>query len=561
MLRRLFRSLLAGHGTVDAVMPAHSNLPPDSYLVDGVTLHKAGAFAKAESAYAKALELDPGNADALHLLGMLALRRGDLDRAEDLVREALRALPVTPIYLNTLASVLSNMGRHEEAYDLLMEALNLEPGAIRVRANLLFLLNIIPDVSRERMIAEHIDWGNRHASFGMATENSWLSKGKLATSRGSERIRIGYVSGDFCSHPVGRIISGVLRCHDRKSVEVFCYDNGSDNDEIKTMLQKRAEHWVDVESMNDDDLAAQIRSDGIQVLVDLSGHTRKHRLQLFGQKPAPVQATWLGYLNTTGVKRIDWRITDTRADPPPQSQQWHVERLWYLPDCPWVWEPLPNCSPDVSEMPCNRHGYITYGSFNTFRKINDVVIAAWAKLLCEVPNARLRVYGAPGGRAVDRVYDLFEFHGVSSSRVDLFASVEYQRYLLAYGDVDISLDPFPYNGGATTCESLWMGVPVVTLAGSGGFARSGASIAGAVGLPELVAESVHDYIDIAIRLARDRERLAILRKSLRQKVLSSPLADVTGFTRNLENAYRGMWQQWQEAQFTYQSDPDQAEHA
>lgn len=563
MLHRVIRSFLARYRTVETATPepAQLNQQPDSNLVDGVVHHKAGEFAKAEAAYKKALEQNPRDADALHLLGVLALRRGQLDLAEDLVRNALQALPASVVYLNTLASVLSNMGRHDEAHIILMSALKIEPDALKVRANLLFLLNIIPGISKERMLAEHAEWGNRHAAFGEPADNSYVSHSKQWCRSDSDRIRIGYVSADFCGHPVGRIVSGVFRRHDRGSVEVFCYDNGSEKDEINSALRNHVDHWLDVEAMNDELLAERIRSDEIQVLVDLSGHTRNHRLQLFGHKPAPVQATWLGYLNTTGVKAIDWRITDARADPPPQSKQWHVERLWYLPDCPWIWEPPPHFSPEVSELPCARHGHVTFGSFNTFRKINDVVIETWSTLLRQIPDARLRIYGAPGGRAVDRVYDLFESHGIVSSRIDLFASVEYQRYLLAYGEVDISLDPFPYNGGATTCESLWMGVPVVTLAGSGGFARSGASIAGAVGLHELIANTAVEYIDIALRLARDREGLAAMRRSLRQRVLDSPLADVAGFTRNLESAYKGMWQDWKKSAAATEVDRDQVGHA
>jgi len=363
------------------------------------------------------------------------------------------------------------------------------------------------------------------------------------------RLRVGYVSADFCSHPVGRIVSGIFECHNRRSIEVFCYDNGSDRDEVNSVLRAHAEHWMDVGGLSDEALENRIYQDAIQVLVDLSGHTRRNRLRVFGKRPAPVQATWLGYLNTTGVETIDWRITSARADPPPYSQEWHTERLWYLAECPWTWSPPAiDPVPAISDLPCKKLGYVTFGSFNTFRKINDEVIHTWARILLDTPGGRLRVYGAPGGRAVDRVYDLFESHGVDPSRVDLFASVDYQRYLLAYGDVDISLDPFPYNGGATTCESLWMGVPVITLAGSGGFSRSGASIAGAVGLHDLIATTTSEYVEFAVRLARDIDGLASLRGSLRKRLLSSPLANVQQFTRDLENAYHGMWQHWLEKQ-------------
>ena len=546
MLLKVLRSLWATLwvGRKPASLPANTDSGLDVYVADGVVHHRAGALTKAEVAYRNALKRNPHNVNALHLLGILTYRRGDLDEAEILVRHALLAHPGAHEILNTLAGILTSMGRHAEAEGALIQALHNTPDALKARANLLFLLNIIPGVSRDRLLAEHVEWGNRHASgdFMENNLNAWVDWQKFPDP---ERLRIGYVSADFCYHPVGRIISGILRLHDRGVFEVFCYDNGSEKDEVNSTLRNYAEHWVEVEAMSDEVLAARIRSDRIQVLVDLSGHTRKHRLKVFGFKPAPVQATWLGYLNTTGIKAIDWRITDSRADPPPVAQQWHVERLWYLPDCPWIWEAPSPPVPLVPEPPCVKNGYVTFGSFNTFRKINDKVLVTWTRILERIPNSRLRIHGAPRGKAVDRVYDLFEANGIASSRIDLFSPIEYRRYLSAFGDIDISLDPFPYNGGATTCESIWMGVPVVSLAGSGGFARSGASILGAMHLSELVATSEDGYVDVAAGLARNQEGLAKMRWSLRDRFLSSPLSDSLGFTRNLEKAYKGMWENWE----------------
>jgi protein O-GlcNAc transferase len=519
---------------------------PDLHVADGVAFHRAGDLVKAEAAYRNALNLNPRNLDALHLLGVLSYRRGDLDQAETLVRDALTLRPGSHEILNTLAGVLTSMGRHVEAEHALSEALTQNPQAYKARANLLFLLNIIPGVPRERLFAEHVEWGVRHAPPVKSENAQRISELGRQEALVPGRLRIGYVSADFCNHPVGRIISGVFHHHNRGLFEIFCYDNGSEQDEVNSVLRSYAEHWIDVQAMNDDALADRIRSDQIQILVDLSGHTRNHRLTLFALKPAPVQATWLGYLNTTGVRAIDWRITDSKADPSPGAQQWHVERLWYLPDCLWPWQAPALKIPLVPESPCVKAGHITFGSFNTFRKINDRVILVWSQILKRVPDARLRVYGAPRGKAVDRVYDLFEAHQIDSSRIDLFSPIEYQRYLRAYGDIDISLDPFPYNGGATTCESLWMGVPVVSLAGAGGFSRSGASILGAVSLSELVANSESEYVDIASRLAKDLKGLSRMRAHLREQFLSSPISDALGFARNLEVAYQGMWADYED---------------
>jgi protein O-GlcNAc transferase len=514
---------------------------PDLHVADGVVFHRAGDLVKAEAAYRNALHFNPRNVDALHLLGVLSYRRGDLDQAETLVRDALNLRPGSHEILNTFAGVLTSMGRHAEAEHALSEALTQNPQAYKARANLLFLLNIIPGVTRERLFAEHVEWGLRHAPSIKYENPQRFGDLDQQEAPAPSRLRIGYVSADFCNHPVGRIISAVLPHHDRDRFEIFCYDNGSEQDEVNSVLRRYAEHWMDVQPMNDEALAARIRSDQIQILVDLSGHTRNHRLTLFALKPAPVQATWLGYLNTTGVQAIDWRITDQKADPAPGAQQWHVERLWYLPDCLWPWQAPVTQIPLVPESPWVKAGHITFGSFNTFRKINDKVILVWSQILKRIPDARLRVYGAPRGRAVDRVYDLFEANQIDSSRIDLFSPIEYQRYLRAYRDIDISLDPFPYNGGATTCESLWMGVPVVSLAGAGGFARSGASILGATKLDELVASSEAEYVDIASRLAKDLKGLSKMRAHLREQFLSSPISNSLGFSKNLEAAYQGMW--------------------
>jgi predicted O-linked N-acetylglucosamine transferase (SPINDLY family) len=540
MLIRLIRNLLARiRASEDRLSPgALTGFEIDEYVNDGAEFHRAGALVEAEAAYRKALQRDPRNSDALHLMGAIALHKKDLDGAESWVRRALEVRPEAPIYMNTLASVLSSMGRHDEAKTVLEQALHADPAAYRPMVNLLFLLNIIPGISREHIFSRHVEWGRRFAGLQPMTQRCMPAD----QPRDGGILRVGYVSADFCSHPVGRIISTVLAFHDKTRVEVFCYDNGSDKDHINAVCRQHADHWIEIAEKTDAEAAACVARDGIQILVDLSGHTRKNRLGMFARKPAPVQVTWLGYLNTTGLDAMDWKLTDRRADPPPESQGWHIEQLWYLPHVPWVWDP-----PDalrrltVSQLPLLRRGFVTFGSFNTFRKLNDSVLATWAEILRRLPTARLRILGVPGGSTVDRLVDQLQSMQVDPERVDFIAAMDYDRYLLAFEDVDIALDPFPYNGGATTCESLWMGVPVISLAGSGGFARTGASLLGALGLESLLATSEDEYIDLAVQIAGDHENLHKMRHSLRERILKSPLADSLGFVGDLESAYAGMW--------------------
>lgn len=542
MLLRLIHDLLARlrGGEIGSFLH-ESTFELDDYVNDGAEFHRAGSLAEAEAAYRKALQQNPLNPDALHLLGAIALQRKDLDGAELWVRKALEVCPSASVYMNTLASILSSMGRHDEAKAILEQALRVEPAAYRPMVNLLFLLNIIPGVSRELIFYRHVEWGGRYANMPPVVRGH-----NFVHQSGDRRtLRIGYVSADFCSHPVGRIISTVLEFHDKKRVEIFCYDNGSDKDHINAVCRRHADHWTEIAEKTDAEVAECVAKDGIQVLIDLSGHTRKNRLAMFARRPAPVQVTWLGYLNTTGLKAMDWRLTDRRADPSPESQRWHIESLWYLPHVPWVWSPstaLRRLS--ISQSPLAKRGYVTFGSFNTFRKLNESVLATWGSILRQLPTARLRILGTPGGSTVDRLADRFQAMQVDPGRVDFIAALDYDRYLQAYEEVDIALDPFPYNGGATTCESLWMGVPVISLVGSGGFARSGASLLGALGFHSFLATTQDEYVDRAIGLAGDHENLQKMRHSLREAILNSPLADVHGFVGDLENAYAGMWKHW-----------------
>ena len=544
MLKRLFKVLTPG--SLDRAKSAEiAEIDPEESgmrLQAGVDLHRTGRFSEAERIYQSILEKSPRDPNALHLLSIIQSKKGSFDRAEELARLALAANPGVPEYLNTLASILSEKGLPEEAVVLLRHALQISPDARRPRSNLLFLLNLLPGLDRRELFQEHLEWARCHAPFPEIASPGLTQFETGSIPRLDRRLRIGYVSADLRAHPVGRILGSVLPIHDRNSFEVVCYDNTREPDALNQELRAHAHAWREIHGMEDDRVAELIVRDEIDVLVDLSGHTHGNRLAVFAKRPAPVQATWLGYLNTSGMAQMDWRMTCRLADPEPFASETHSERIWYLPDCIWPWRPAPEWSaPGRIDAPADgKQGGIVFGSFNTFRKINSEVILAWARILARIPDSRLKLFGVPRGVTIDRIEDLFEAQGVSGERVELLGLVGHDAYDRAYSGVDIALDPFPYSGGATTCECLWMGVPVVTLAGQGGFSRTSASLLNALGLEDLVANDAANYVEMAVALAKDRRQLEIYHRTLRDCMKASVLMDENRFVTNLEAAYLGM---------------------
>lgn len=360
------------------------------------------------------------------------------------------------------------------------------------------------------------------------------------------RLRIGYVSADFRMHSVGYFLSAIFLNHDAASVETFCYSGCTDEDEQTGFFRSHAAHWRSTTGLDDSEFAAQIRTDAIDILVDLSGHTYGHRLEVFARKPAPLQVTWLGYPDTTGLSAIDYRLTDPIVDPPGAADSASSERLFRLPDGFHCYT-APVAAPDVSRLPAERNGFVTFGSFNNLAKVNHQVLDAWAGVLKEVAGSHLILKST---RLLDpemrrRVLRLLEHRGIASDRVRLIGKLPTAAdHLAVYGEVDIALDTFPYNGATTTCEALWMGVPVVTLAGDRHAGRVGASMLSQVGLQDLVTERSQDYIATAARLAADLSALAVLRTGLRGRLAASPLCDGPRFTRQLEAAFRTMWREW-----------------
>jgi predicted O-linked N-acetylglucosamine transferase (SPINDLY family) len=359
------------------------------------------------------------------------------------------------------------------------------------------------------------------------------------------RLRLGYVSADFRNHVMGWFIEPILECLDRAQFDVYCYALVGHPDDATERMRKRATAWRDIRSASDDEVEQMIRRDQIDVLVDLSGHTGGNRLALFARKAAPVQASHFGYMDTSGVPAIDYRLTDAVCDPPGLTERYHTEQLVRLPDILWVYRP--NITLEVNDLPAASTGHVTFGMFNAFPKITAPALATWAEILQRVPGSRLMLLAGVSPRADQRLRDAFAAHGIGAERLSLEGKRSRADYFRLFHQVDLMLDSFPYAGCNTTCDSLWMGSPVVTLLGQTCMTRQGASPLAHLGLHDLIAQTPDEYRDIAVRLAEDRPRLAHLRATLRGRISESTLMNPPRFTRQLEEAYRWMWRQWCQA--------------
>jgi len=416
--------------------------------------------------------------------------------------------------------------------------LEIRPDFVEAHNNLLLAMQYAEGYSPAEIFAEHVAFARQ---FEEPLKGRWpLHENSREPCK---RLKVGYVSPDFRRHSVAYFIEPVLAHHDKNEVEVTCYCNNSQRDEVTDRLSRYADRWLDCSRLSDDELAQRILSDGIDILVDLAGHTANNRLLVFARKPAPIQVTWLGYPATTGLTAMDYRMTDRHAEPPGMTEHLNVETLWRLPGFFCCYRAHENSPPVIDHPPSDDKGHITFGCFNNFSKVTDAALKLWAQILDRVPTARLlleiRGIDRPTFRAETEAR--LQRLGLPLERVTLEARSPANQYAL-YNQIDIALDPFPCNGGTTSLDALWMGVPFVTLAGSHFVSRMGVSILTNAGLPELIADTPEDYVELATRLALKPEWLRDLRYQLRQRVANGPLMDESAFTRQLEAAYRGMWQ-------------------
>ena len=534
-------------------------------------LHKVDA---AETAYRRALAIAPDLAEAHHGLATVMDARQQGDAAIDGYRRAAELAPQDPLVKTNYATLLTRIGRMREAEALFEEALSIAPGlpsannnlgslliktgdvergvALEMRAaelepdnadyagNILFVAHYDPARTAEQVAEAHFAWGRARASLADGAP-------PFANDRDPERrLKVGYVSPDFRSHSVGHNFYPVLAAHDPAAVEVTLYGEIEKPDSMTEAIRAKAGAWRSTLGVSDEDVAARIRADRIDILVDLAGHTGGNRLGVFARRAAPVQVTWLGYPDTTGLKQMDYRLVDAIADPEGAGDRLASETLVRLPDGFIVAIPSPD-TPSVSVPPVFRKGHVTFGSFNNLAKVNKSVIALWADVIEAVPGSRLLLKSSFNSDdwVHDRFRATFAEHGIPSERLEFRArTVGLKEHLALYGEVDIALDPFPYNGTMTTLEGLSMGVPLVALLGPNHVARVSASLLTRVGHPEWIAADAPDYVRVAAALASDKAKLAAIRVRLRQEYLASPLAQPERLARAIENAYRAMWRKW-----------------
>ena len=509
---------------------AHNNL--------GNAFQEKKDFTAAINCYQNAIKLHPQYHKAFNNFGNACQRQGRLYQAIGCYRKAIELKPDYCEAFNNVGNALVESGNIPEAIAAYTKALDMNPAYTVAHSNLLLSLQYQTGCDLPSLNAAAKQWWQQHAE-------SCFQPGRIAPLPSSKRrLKIGYISPDFRQHSVSFFFLPLLQGHDRCRVEVFCYSAVKSPDYMTDEIRKLSDHWRPVMGLTDETVAAQVRQDGIDILVDLAGHTAENRLLVLAHKPAPVQVTWLGYPGTTGLPVIDYRLTDEIADPPGEADRCHSESLIRLAQGFLCYGP-PDDAPAVSGLPARHNGHITFGSFNNLPKINREVIGLWSRLLQQVPDSRLLLKSKQFAdeQVRQRFLDMFSACGITAERVRLMPRVASTAgHLALYDQVDIALDPFPYNGTTTTCESLWMGVPVICLRGDRHAGRVGASILTRLGLSQMVADSADDYVGIGIKLADDMKALENLRLGMRARMQSSALCDAKAFARSMENTFQRAWE-------------------
>jgi protein O-GlcNAc transferase len=515
----------------------------------GMALHLGGSTDAGVAFYRQALARRPTDFAIATNLGALLQAQCDIDGAIAAFKQSLAADPRNFFALNNLGIMLKERGEVGEAVALLRRCLELSPNAAEVRSNIILTMHYDPATSDEELAEQHREWDRRHG-----TPASGRIGRHANTPDPARRLRIGYVSADLRDHVVGRALLPAFRHHDHAAFEITCYAL-CPAQAMTNEFRSRADRWRDMTGTTDAEFVQQVLADEIDILVDLGLHTSDNRLTAFGFKPAPIQASWLGCPESSGLQAMDYRISDRHLEPPGGNRLAAAgEKPCLLPDS-WTCYEAPAGYPEVDGPPALRQGFVTFGSFNNSCKISAEVLATWARILRAVPDSRLMLLAKQGGHR-ERMTDVMASHGIARERL-LFADylpatddLDQGRLLGRYHEVDIALDTFPYNGMTTTLDALWMGVPVVSLVGRRNLGRAGLSLLSTVGLPGFAVSSVDDYVALATKTAQDLEGLAALRAGLRAKMQASPLLDAAGFTRKLEAGFRDMWVEWCKRQAT-----------
>jgi protein O-GlcNAc transferase len=501
----------------------------------GDELREAGDLKGAIREYRRHLSNEPDNAGMWNNLGLAFVLSGKLDEA---ILAFSRAIEIKPEYAQAYANkatALAQQGGVTGAIALYRKATSLDPSDAGIHSGLLYTLCFESGMTQSRLIDEHRQWARRHM------DHLWCGIHPNSPDQ-NRKLRIGYVSPNFKLHPIGRFMLPLLVEHDHAAFGIYLYSAKTSSDDLASKLKARASTWRDISVMDDAAAAELIRSDKIDILVDLSMHMG-HHLGIFARKPAPVQITYLAYPGTTGLEAIDYRITDAQLEPHERTRdgEQFVEKPLYIPNywCykPSIWDADPAPPPSIA------NGFITFGCLNSVKKISPQLMEAWGRLLNAVPRSRMLLH-APVGDCRKALLGCFEVDGINPGRISFVAELPLPDYYRLYNQIDIALDSFPYNGGTTTCDALWMGIPVVTLAGDLQVSRMGASILNSVGARDWIASSSDEYIAKAIKLALGPDFLAYIHAKMRESVIRSPLFDAKEFTKQMELAYRKVWGIW-----------------
>lgn len=510
---------------------------PHAHIYLAMALMFNNQHADARESFARAISLDPDYADAYRHLGSLLIMTGKISEGITNIRKAVSLKPQDPAGRSHLALALYGAGRLADAIDCLHEAIAINPSNAEAHSILLGFYQYLPDYSREKMFFDHVAFGEL---FEAPLRKTWYQHSKPINSH--KRLRVGFVSGDLYGHPVGFFLDGALReLHRRDEIDIILYATNRVVDTLTDRLREAAHVWRPVSALSDAALARRVREDNIDILVDLSGHTTPNQLLVFARKPAPIQVTWLGYWETTGLRAIDYIFCD-RYGVHDDEEKYFVEKPWHLPHTRLCFT-LPDETIEVSPLPALSNGYLTLGCFNNLVKMTDRVVAVWSRILKRIPKARLllKSQSLTDKGIRDSVMARFAAEGISADRLELEANSARREYFAAYNRVDIALDPFPFPGGTTSVEGIWMGVPMITLNGDRIISRQGESILRNINLPDWIAEDEDDYVELAVRKAEDLAGLAKLRSQLRQRLEFSPLCDAKLFAQHLEEAFKQMW--------------------
>ena len=504
-----------------------------AHINRGAVLKDLGKLKEAIECLWRALEINPGSHLAFACMGSALKDGGCLEEAIVFLNKALAISPDSIIALRTLAATLTDLGRSEEAMMLHRRAVALQPESAIALASLIFELNYLPQADPEMLFTEHQRFGRQFCD--PLTRQAAPHENSPEPGR---RLRVGFVSGDFRLHPVSYFVEPILATHNRDEFEFFCYSNYPESDAVTARMKQQAEHWREVVGTTDDELAAAIRRDQIDILVDLAGHTANNRVFAFARKPAPVQVTMIGYMQTTGLAAMDYRITDAILDPVGVSDRYSTEELVRIPAGAWPFQPPADCPP-VNELPALKNGYVTFASFNRLAKVTPQVRETWAKILHEVPTSRLIVIGQAGNTFAANLQAL----GIAPERIEVINRQPLREFLELHHRADLLLDTFPHNGGATTLLAAWMGVPFITLSSRTTLGRMGEGLLKSIGLPHLVATDTTQYVEKAVAAARDCPQIAEWRKTARER-LAPYFNDGSVYTAQLEAEFRKMWQRW-----------------